>query len=190
MNSSYKCSAGYAKKHLVRVAVTASVMLILSFGIYFLGIHIKGDNKNLLTLVAILGMLPAGKELVTLIMCIKAIKYICPNEIILKINEARNELLVRYDLYITAYDKSFPLYSLTSFDSSIVALSAESVFDEKGFAEHLKPLLSQNGLKAANIKVFTDLDKYLSRLDAFNTEEAKQSETDLKIIRLMENLSL
>lgn len=186
-----KCDFGYAKKHLIIVLIISIILLGASFGVYFLGIHISGSNKNLLTLVAVLGMLPAGKEIVNLIMCFKAKKYTCDLELyntILKLTN--NELIIRYDMYITSYDNNFPVLALTCFQDSLIGFSPVSKFNHDKFEEHLKPLLSQNGVKVSNIKIFDKESKFLERIESFYKSGEPHTENDIKVIRLMENISL
>lgn len=193
MNISRKCDFGYAKRHLIITLILSVIMLSMSLAIYFLGIHIKGDNKNLLTLVAVLGMLPAGKEIVNLIMCFKASKFACDEVINKEITDITNnveKIYIRYDLYITSYDVSFPVEAITCFDDSLVGYSGYDKFNHKKFEEHVKLLLSQNGLSVSNIKIFDNKNKFYERLAAFENSDKFVSEKDCKVIRLMENLSL
>lgn len=186
-----KCDFGYGKKHFISVLVLTIILLALSFGIYFLGVHITGDNKNLLTLVAVLGMLPAGKEIVNLIMCFRAKKYSCPDNIYNNIVSVSNDkVYIRYDLYVTSYDNIFPLYALTCYENSLIGLSAKEGFKSDKFDEHINTLLSQNGLKVSNIKIFDKESKFIERIQSFSETGNDHNENDLKVIKLMENISL
>lgn len=192
MFGSYKNTYGYAKKHLIITLVIALVMLGMSFGVYFLGIHLTGSNKNLLTLVAVLGMLPAGKELVNLIMCIKASKFTCSEDLFNRINELVSDDIpcVRYDLYVTAYDCSFPILAVTCFNDSVIGYTDYKAFNYNKFEEHFNTMLAQNGLKVSNIKIFDKETKFLERIEAFKNSDVEISSNDYSVIRLLENLSL
>lgn len=54
------------------------ILFMASFGVLLIGILIAGTKNNLLTIVAVLGLLPAAKELTTSIIFSKAKKYNCP----------------------------------------------------------------------------------------------------------------
>lgn len=193
MNIKVKCDYGYAKRHLIVSIITSTVLLGLSLGVYFLGIHIYGSNKNLLTLIAVLGMLPAAKEIVNLIMCIRAYKYICSDKLHASIEDILNGAenpYIRYDLYVTAYENTFPIMALTCFEDSIIGYSNVKEFKHNKFEEHVKTLLTQNGLKVATIKIFDNEDKFLDRIKTFATSEKETTDKEYKVIRLMENLSL
>lgn len=182
----------YSKKHMIFTGILMTFMLVLSFGIYFLGIHLYGSNKNLLTLIAVLGMLPAGKEVLSFIMCIKAYKYGCSKEdykaIESIIKDSKPE--VRYDFYITSYENSFPIYALTCFDNSIIGYAASDKFKYDKFNEHVNTILSENGMKASVIKIFNNREKFLERIEVFSKSSSETSENDYKLLKLMENISL
>lgn len=188
-----KCDYGYGKKHLIAMTIFTVVLLGLAFGVYFLGIHISGSNKNLLTLVSVLGMLPAAKSIVDVIMCIRAYKYTCPENVYGKIKEIIKDTdkpYMRYDLYVTAYENIFPIYALTCFDNAIVGYTDVKNFKLDKFTEHVNLLLVQNGLKVATIRIIDNEAKFLERISTFNSSNTEISEKDYKVMKLMENISL
>ena len=67
-----KGTYGYIENHKAYVAIRTLIYFLLCVGLYVMGYVTTGSNKNLLTVVAILGCLPACKSLVNLIMFVKA----------------------------------------------------------------------------------------------------------------------
>ena len=67
-----KGSYGYIKNHRVVAALRTLLFFGVSIGLYVMGYVTTGSNKNLLTIVAVLGCLPACKSLVNLILFLKA----------------------------------------------------------------------------------------------------------------------
>lgn len=191
MFSTKKCDFGYLKAHLKKEIIISFILFGMSIGVLLLGIHLYGSKKNLLTLVAVLGLLPAGKELVNVIMTGKALKYACPLEHFNNVKKAVGEavLKVRYDLYMTTYDKCYPIYSMTVFDDCIIGYTDQKLDDDK-FDAHIKKMLSQNGFKVSNVKIFNQESKYLERIKNFAASDNVQSKRELEILHLMENLSL
>lgn len=184
-----KCDYGYLKRKLKTEIIKCSLLFLIPIIIIIIGYLITKTRMNIYTLVAVLGLLPAANCAVTLIMYIKAQKWICDDVVYRKITEVANfeRTNIRFDLYMTGYDKSFPVQALTCIGNSLFGYSSMKDFPESKFEEHLKPLLSQNGLKVGNIKIFTNSDKFINRLES---AEIEQDEYDLKILRLMENISL
>ncbi len=186
----YKCDYGYLKHKLKFEIIKCLCLFAWPAAILIFGYIIKGSKMNIFTLVAVLGLLPAANCLVTLVMYIKAQKWICTEEIYNRVANVVNldDVNVRFDLYMTGYARSFPIQSLTCVGNSLFGYSSMSDFPESKFEEHLKPLLSSNGLRVGNIKIFNTLDKYESRLSSVSAES--QDEHDLKVLKLMENISL
>ena len=67
-----KGQAGYIKYRRLLHLFLAIVMFAMAAILYFAGIKATGDNKNLLTVAAILGCLPASQSLVTAILGFRA----------------------------------------------------------------------------------------------------------------------
>ena len=58
-----------------KVTILRTVLFFaVSIGIYGMGISSPGNNKNLLTVVAVLGLLPSCKSAINMIMFLKALK--------------------------------------------------------------------------------------------------------------------
>ena len=72
MFSKYKGRFGYLKKQPIRLGLMALAVIISSVGIFLIGYINKGDSKNILSLVAVLGMLPAAKLIVSFIIQMRA----------------------------------------------------------------------------------------------------------------------
>lgn len=185
-----KCDYGYLEHKLKVEIIKCICLFVWPIALIIIGYVIKGTKMNIFTLVAVLGLLPAANCLVTLVMYIKAQKWICDKSNYDIISNAVNldKLNVRFDLFMTGYSKSFPVQSVTCVANSLFGYSSMKDFPEDKFEEHLKPLLSQNGLKVGNIKIFNSIDKYETRLQSIN--EDSQDEHDLKVLKLMENISL
>ena len=79
----------------------------LSLAIFAAGYLTTHDRKNLLTVVAVLGLLPASKSLVNMIMFLKAKG--CSQNAFAAISPFDQHLFPQYDLYITSYQKNFDI---------------------------------------------------------------------------------
>lgn len=177
------------------------IFFAAAFGVLFLGIHLTGDKNNLLTVVAVLGLLPAAKELITLIMFIRARKFSCPpslyeaveGEIYNKEDAAYDKadpLIIVYDLYMTGQEKNYPILSMCCRNKTLVGMADWEKFDYKKAEEHIQIMLKQNGYKNISVKIFSEKDKYLNRLRELREKETADYEEDQAILRLMLNISL
>ena len=71
----------YLKKAPVWQGLLTIVLLMLPAGLFFIGYSITKDVKNLFTVVAVVGMLPAAKSIVSFIMFLRSEKWTCPQEL-------------------------------------------------------------------------------------------------------------
>ena len=188
-----KCDYGYllyAYKSEIYITIA---LFTISLGILLFGIVAFGDKKNYFTIAAVLGLLPACRALINMIMFLKAKKFTCPanlHEEIVSVNSFG--LNIRYDLYITSYDKVFPLQAMIVTDNTIIGYTVYDKFDDAKFSEHINTLLGQNLLKIGNIKIFreNEKDKFISRVAYASDNEKKATQNEAGVSHLMENISL
>lgn len=140
---------------------------LLLFGLsaaLFIGGYLgTGTRLNLLTIVAVLGCLPASKSLVSLIMFCRYSS--TPADIAEKINAHAGSLNCLYDLVFTGRDKNFHVEHIAVKGTTVCGYSMEQNFDEKAFEKHITQVLKADSISNVSIKIFGDLNKYLTRLD-------------------------
>lgn len=158
-----KGSFGYIKRKHIGEVVKTIVYFAVSLSLYAAGIKAAGNNKNLLTIVAVLGCLPASKSMVSMIMFLKYTG--CSKAVYEKLKHGYNNLYVLYDMVFTSYDKNFEINHMAINDNVICAYSEKERLDEKACEKHLTDMLTQNGLKNITVKVFKDISKYQKRLE-------------------------
>lgn len=186
-NKVQKGAYGYlAYKKKTSTIITIG-MFAISIALYIAGYITTKTNANLLTVVAILGCLPASKSAVGMIMYLKAKG--CSGEDNEAIDNVIGSLDGYYDLYFTGYQKNFPTDHLVVTQNSIIAYSSDTKITEKDFNEHMKDILNKERIHDITVKLFMDRDKYLNRL-----KELNQSETDTSarkdIVSMLFNVSL
>ncbi len=210
MNRIIKGDFGYFEKQTQRELIKTLIFFASSFGVLLIGIIVAGTKNNLLTIVAVLGLLPAAKELITCIMFTRAKKYSCPRilyDAVQKIvdcdgtgigehvldgtDQAAEALpLVVYDLYMTSQENNYPILSMCCHNKTLIGVTDWEKFDYKKAEEHIRIMLKQNGYKNVVIKIFDEQEKYISRVKELKEQKAENTETDQAILRLMLNLSL
>lgn len=177
-----KGTEGYMrKKRIFEVAITA-VMFAISLSLYFAGIATTGDNKNLLTVAAVLGCLPASKSAVNMIMCLKYKG--CPPDTAKELSGAYPKLSTFFDMVFTTYEKNYEINHMAVTDSVVCAYAGNEKCDAAACEKHLQMMLTQNGFKDVTVKVFKSLPKYKNRLEQLEKleEDGKAAE---KISTLM-----
>ncbi len=169
------CFGYIQRKHILEVIKTI-IYFSVSISLYFAGIEATGNNRNLLTIVAVLGCLPASKSMVSMIMFLKYRG--CPEEVWEKLGSGHKNLYTLYDMVFTSYDKNFEIDHMAINDKVICAYSGKEKLDEKACEKHLSDMLSQNGYKNITVKIFKDISKYEKRLEQLEEldERGKVSE--------------
>ena len=94
---------GYLAYQKKTSLIRTILFFALSLAIYIMGILSTGSNRNLLTIVAVLGCLPACKSAVSTIMFFRASG--CSETAKKKIAAYDDILTGFYDMYFTSYKK-------------------------------------------------------------------------------------
>ena len=173
-------------KRIVDIIVTV-ILFALALGLYVTGRVTTGSNRNLLTIVAVLGLLPACKMVVDVIMCFRV--RICTTELKEKIDCYSDDLYGMYNLLFTSYDKNYSLDHVVITSDSIIGLSLDSKFSEKDFNTHINDLLRKEGIKNTFIKIFNDDNKYLKRLEELKNNSSS-NEPNISIVSLIRNVTI
>ncbi len=145
-----------------QASVTQEKMSI--FSLFLKGLANPKSRVNLLSIVAVVGLLPASKSLVAAIMFLRF--HSLDGEIAESLREASGDLKVIYDCVFTSYKKNYVVGHLAVRGNVICGYSQDKSFDEKGFYRHIGEILKLDGHSQTTVKVFTDPDKYRERLKA------------------------
>lgn len=172
-NKVQKGSHGYLAYRKKVVLLETICMFALSLLIFFGGYLYNGTKANLLTIVAVLGLLPASKSMVSLIMYFRTPKF---NENYYeKFCKEVDENKGLYELYFTSYSKNFPVNSMICKKDALIGFSEFEKCDVKALEEHLETILKQNGFKDITIKIFSDPDKYKERAAQIANQQNSES---------------
>ena len=184
---------GYLKAQMKREIFKTALFFALAAVFLILGIVImkskdptltlSQSKNNLLTIGAVLFILPGAKFLVSTIMFAKALKYACPADLRDKIAAAND--LAAFDIYLTSYQKDFPLYAVVCGDNEIAGLAADPGLDDKAAGEHISQVLKKDGYKNVTVKVFKDRDRFLERIGGMvGSEDAGDKSIKLRTLIL------
>lgn len=173
---SFKGTRNYLHTQRICEILRTILFFALSGGLFLAGLLSTGSRLNLLTIVAVLGMLPASKSLVSVIMFCR---YRSLSEETAKAIEPHvGELRELYDLVFTSNDKNFAVGHLTIKGNTVCGYTEAASFAESAFYKHLEERLKADGLKNVNVKIFQDLKKYVDRLDQMQELSCDESNTE------------
>ena len=157
-----KGNIGYIRYEKVKRGLVAALMFAIPLIIFFTGLITTGTRKNLLTVVAILGVIPAARFAVSWIMIMlqkdadpemaAATEQICP------------DMVKAYELTVTAYEGRMPLDCVVVYGGSIACYSSRGERNKFSFMEkHIESIMKSNGL-SVKTKIFSEERGYLDRI--------------------------
>lgn len=168
---------------------------VLYFGIvaalFWLGYSQTHSNKNLLTVVAVVGCLPASKALVGVITRLphRSVE----RKIVKEIRARSTSLTMIYDLVLTSKEKIMPMECVAISGDKILGYAPSNKVDTAYAAEFMQEILSQNQCPAASIQIIRPYKDFLSRLEKMNKAVAGKEtpkERERKTANVILNISL
>lgn len=166
MKKAIKGNFGYLDAKRKQVLIRTIIFFAISLALLAAGIISTGTRKNLLTVVAVLGCLPACKSFVNFIMYFRAKG--CSIDAKEKIKPEEGGLIGMYDMYFTSYKKNFPVSHMIVEGKNVCGFTEYEDCDTKACEEHLTAMLKQGGYKDLTVKIFKELPKYCERLRQLN----------------------
>lgn len=132
------------------------------FSLFAAGIANPESRVNLLSIVAVLGLLPASKSLVSAIMFLRF--HSLGGDAAEQATAACKGLQTLYDCVFTSYKKNFVVGHLAVRGNTVCGFTDSNTFEENEFYKHIGDILKRDGHKEVTVKVFKDINKYKERL--------------------------
>lgn len=159
----YKGQRNYLNSQKHYEILRTVIYFAISLSLFAAGWIQTGKRENLLTIVAVLGCLPACKSAIDMIMFLRFKS--CSAENADKIEAHKEGLSGLFDVVFTSYEKNFSVDHITVRGKTICGFTNSDKFDEQAFYKHLDTMLKKDNFKDTTIKVFTDVKKYTDRLE-------------------------
>ena len=157
------------------------------FALFIAGVVTTKTRLNLLTIVAILGMLPACRILVTTIMYLKS-KGISDDDYE-QIKDLTEHITGSFDNVFTTYEKTYEVPSLVIRSGNVCGYAAKKYNTLNSLEQHLTTCIKKEGY-CVNVKIFETLDAYITRLQSLNKLEESERKKDLAILQILHEISL
>lgn len=142
--------------------IRTAIYFFISLSLFAAGIASTGTRNNLLTIVAVLGCLPASKSLVSAIMYGKY-KSLSEGDAE-TIDAAADGLTCLYDLVFTTREKTYPVLHMAVCENTIIGYMPGEKLSDADCAAHLTTCLKVDGYTGITVKIFKDIRKYTARL--------------------------
>lgn len=157
------------------------------FALFKAGLINPRSRVNLLSIVAVLGLLPASKSLVSAIMFLRF--HSLSREAAEQATAAGGDLQMLYDCVFTSYKKSFVVGHLAVRGNTVCGYSENNEFEENDFYKHIGDILKLDGHKEVTVKIFTNLNKYTERLNQMKSLEENPERT-ASVIATLKSVAL
>lgn len=183
-----KGSYGYIDYQKKFSIIRTIIFFAISLAIYGIGYYSTGSSKNLLTVVAVLGCLPACKSMVNVVMFLRASG--CSNLAWEKISQYDDKLIGFYDMYFTSYQQNFAISHMVLKGNMVCAYTESEKCDCSAGEKHIEQLLKQDGYKNITVKIFDNQDKYVDRLGQLEILELEDDKELDNMIRMFYSVTL
>lgn len=179
---------GYIKDKRRKVVVMTIAMFLLSVAMYFWGYYLLGTVQSYYTVIAVLGMLPASKSLVNVIMYYKARE--CDEKIYQKVSQIPCSHSVLYSLYLTMYQHSTTVECVHIYEKHLILLVSNHAVGQ-AVEEQVKKVLGMHQLKGTSVKVFYEFEPYKNRILQLNKKyDDTITEKERQLTQLMIQITL
>lgn len=181
----------YLKKAPVYQGLMTLILMLLPAGLFLIGYFRFGGPKNLFTVVAVVGMLPAAKSIVSFIMFMRAEKYSCPEKLHHEVAPLEGKgALIGYDYFLTSYSENYPL-PVAAVGKGVLIAYLNHPKSKPGDCEtHLKEYFKKNDIKDITVKVFDQEAKFTERLKTLSESEEDLTTNEANAFALLSSLSL
>lgn len=183
-----KGSYGYLQNRKLYTVLRTLLYFVISIGLYCGGYVATGSSKNLLTIVAVLGCLPACKSLINFILFIRAKG--CSESLRNVLCAYDEKLTVFYDMYFTSYQRNFSISHMALKGGILCGITEDSSCDVQEAQKHLEKLLTQEGIKNVTVNIFSQADPYIDRLSRLLEMDVKEHAQREGIIGLLYSVSI
>ena len=175
MKKAERGKPGYINSLKKKYLMISLIEFAVVAAIFALGYFQTGSRLNLFTVVAILGCLPACKNLVEFIVVVphKGIEISKYEEI-----EEKAPLVMKvYDLVVAGQAKLMQLDVVVFSGSSVIGYASSEKTDEAKLSEYLKKLIASNGYDKVTVKIFHDYTAFLARAEGMNSIAAVEKQS-------------
>lgn len=187
-----KGQAGYLSARKKKLGFQAVLEFGLVLLIFAAGYIITHTRMNLLTVIAVVGCLPASKMLVEFI-AIFPYKTIDP-ETAAQIEEKSKLLTTAYDLVLTSRDQIMQIDAVVISNHTVFGYTQNPKTNLEEAGKHIRGILAANHYTKITVKIFSEYVPFLSRAEGLNNiaevDRMADKELESAIRQIILNISM
>ena len=175
MKRTPKGKAGYVRYEKLKRFLIMLLMFAIPIGIYISAYMITGTNRNIMTIVAVVGIVPAARFAVNWIMIMMSRD--AEPAAVETTEKIAGDLVHGYELTVTAYEGRMPLDAVVVCGNEVVCLSTKGDKSQFAFMEkHITRILNSNQYFNSNVRIIQDLKHYEDRIRQLAADPQKYRE--------------
>lgn len=152
---------GYINNHKIYTIFRTILFFAMALGIYAIGYKNTGTNKNLLTIVSILGLLPASKSCVNMIMFLRFKSL--DKDLYSRLKSQSDTTTLLYENVLTTTEKSYFLPAILYRNHTIISYCENKANEALAIIEnHLKDSMKIEKIDVT-VKVFRNEEQFTDR---------------------------
>lgn len=179
---------GYIKDQKKKRILITILLFGISIAVFLTGYLTTHTRNNLLTIVAILGCLPAARSAVGMIMLLPYRSF--EEEKVREVETAAAGILSAYDMVLTSSEKVMPVDVLLISRHLICGYVSRTKVPPVEVEAYLARILKENHYDKVTVKIFTDYDSFLKRAESFGETKQKSEGQPDRAVREMRRLIL
>lgn len=187
-NEKIKGAYGFYKYQRKKTLFLTIFFFALVIAIFITGFVTTKSRLNLLTVVAVLGCLPACKQAVNCFMVWR--KKPCSEERYQQISENANAVLTTYELYITSSKTAYAMDAACVRGHDVILLAHPGKINTKECQDFLKEILKNNDKANCKVKIYENEKRFLEHLNQLSEKKEEDTEESDFIMRVLLAISV
>lgn len=183
-----KGKAGYIKSQKKKRMIFTVLLFALSAAVFFTGYLTTHTRNNLLTIVAVLGCLPAARQAVSWIVLLPY--QTIEKEKEQKLEEAAPLLVKAYDMVLTSREKVMPVDVMVISNHLVCGYVSRTKTDPSYTEAYIRRTLKENLYEKITVKIFTDYKTFLGRAEGMNNIAAVEKKDNHRLEESIKDIIL
>jgi len=175
-----KGTYGYIDTQKKLVILRTILLYAAAIGIFALGYYTMHTKKSLWTVIAVLGILPASKSAVNMIMFLRF--HSLQEEVYQTYRQKAGNLPVLYETVLTTAEKAYYLPMLVCINHTVCGICDVEQSELKKLELHVKNTLEKSDIKNVTIKFYAKEPSFFERLHTLNENFKEQADSDAETI--------
>lgn len=183
-----KGQMSYISNRKKTTIIRTILLFSASFAVLGIGYFSTGSLQNYFTIIGVLGMLPAARSAVEMIISLR-VKEI-DKDLYKKLENIviSTDFDLQYNLYFTSESRNYAVDALFVTNNCIIGLKVNPKYDCKDAKKHIETYMKKDGYIPKNINIMTEESKFISAIK--NNLKNKPTEQDLKMEYSLKLLSV